>query len=129
MPTFDHDDVTLAYDELGPADADPVLFLHGITGARSTWHDLAADVASDHHVFTLDHRGHGGSSRAPGTYDVGHWAGDAIAFIESVLGQPAFGVGHSLGGVVTAEVIARRPDLVGAALLEDPPLFLGDKAV
>ena len=128
MLTFDHDGITLAYDELGPATGDPVLFLHGITGARSTWHDIAGEVASDHHVFTLDHRGHGGSGRAPGTYDVEHWGGDAISFIESVIGAPVFIVGHSLGGLVGADVIARRPDLVRAGLLEDPPLYLGDKA-
>ncbi|MCU1352448.1 MAG: alpha/beta hydrolase fold protein, partial [Acidimicrobiales bacterium] len=107
---------------------EPVLLLHGITGARSTWHDIAAAVAVDHRVFTLDHRGHGDSSHAPGTYDIEHWATDAIAVLERVVGRPAFVVGHSLGGVVAAEVIGRRPDLVRAALLEDPPLYLGDKA-
>ena len=128
MQTFEHDGITLAYDVAGAEGDEPVLFLHGITGARSTWHDTAAALAAEHRVFTLDHRGHGDSSRAPGTYDVEHWAGDAIALLDEVVGRPAFLVGHSLGGVVAAEVIGRRPDLVRAALLEDPPLFLADQA-
>jgi pimeloyl-ACP methyl ester carboxylesterase len=35
-------------------------------------------------------------------------------------------VGHSLGGVVAWWVAQQRPDLVAAALLEDPPLFPAD---
>ena len=38
-------------------------------------------------------------------------------------------VGHSLGGITAAYVSQRRPDLVPALFMEDPPLFFGDKAV
>jgi pimeloyl-ACP methyl ester carboxylesterase len=125
MPLLDHDGVSLAYDEVGPEDGPPVVLLHGLTGARTTWHELAQDLARDHRVYALDHRGHGDSGRAPGTYDVAHWAGDAIALLEEVVGGPAVLVGHSLGGVVAAHLAGLRPDLVRGLFLEDPPLFLG----
>ena len=47
----------------------PVVFVHGLTGARSTWHGIAAEVSSDHHVYSVDLRGHGGSSKGGG-----HWS-------------------------------------------------------
>jgi pimeloyl-ACP methyl ester carboxylesterase len=125
MPLLDHDGVTIAYDEVGPEDGPPVVLLHGLSGARSTWHEIAQDLARDHRVYAVDQRGHGGSARAPGTYDIEHWAGDVEAFLDEVVGGPAVLVGHSLGGLVSARVAQRRPDLVRGAFLEDPPLFLG----
>jgi pimeloyl-ACP methyl ester carboxylesterase len=125
MPMLDHDGVSIAYDEVGPEDGPPIVLLHGLSGARTTWHEVAQDLARDHRVYAVDQRGHGGSARARGTYDVEHWAGDVVAFLEQVVGGPAVLVGHSLGGIVLARVAQLRPDLVRGAFLEDPPLFLG----
>lgn len=100
-----------------------MVFVHGLTGARSTWHGIAADLSTDHRTYSVDLRGHGGSSKG-GPYDAEHYTDDLIAFLESVVGEPAVLVGHSLGGLVSAETIMRRPDLVTRALLEDPPMFV-----
>jgi pimeloyl-ACP methyl ester carboxylesterase len=124
MATFaTPDGTTVAFDVEGPEDAPPVVFVHGIIGARSTWHDISADLATDHRTYCIDLRGHGGSTKG-GPYDIEHYTDDLIAFLEGVIGEPAVLVGHSLGGVVSAETIMRRPDLVSRALLEDPPMFL-----
>ena len=126
VPTFERAGVSLAYDVAGPEGSPALVLLHGITQARSTWHDIGADLAADHRVYALDHRGHGASSKVLGTYDIAHWAADLVAFLEEVVGEAAFLVGHSLGGVIAAEVAATRADLVRAVFLEDPPLFLFD---
>ena len=124
MATFaTPDGTTVAFDVEGPEDAPPVVFVHGIIGARSTWHDISADLATDHRTYCIDLRGHGGSTKG-GPYDIEHYTDDLIAFLEGVISEPAVLVGHSLGGVVSAETIMRRPDLVSRALLEDPPMFL-----
>ena len=124
MATFTTPDGTMiAFDVEGPEGAPPVVFVHGIVGARSTWHDIAADLAADHRTYCIDLRGHGGSTKG-GPYDIEHYTDDLVAFLEGVIGEPVVLVGHSLGGVVSAETIMRRPDLVSRALLEDPPMFL-----
>ena len=81
----------------------------------------------DGDVWNVDLRGHGESSRATlESYDAKSYAADIAALIESEIGRPALVVGHSLGGVVAAELARSRPDLVIAVFLEDPPLYEGD---
>src|SRR2546422_6714962 len=111
MPTFDRAGVTLAYDDSGGGPA-PIVLLHGLSSARSTWDALVQALAPHHRVVRVDHRGHGQSSHAPGTYVLEHYSADAIALCESVVREPAVLVGHSLGGVVAAEVARVRPDIV-----------------
>ena len=124
MATFaTPDGTTIAFDVEGPEGGPPIVFVHGIIGARSTWHDIAADLAADHRTYCVDLRGHGGSTKG-GPYDIEHYTDDLISFLEDVVGEPAVLVGHSLGGVVSAETIMRRPDLISRALLEDPPMFV-----
>ncbi|HMC43509.1 MAG TPA: alpha/beta hydrolase [Acidimicrobiales bacterium] len=128
MARFERDGVTLAYDDTGEDDLTPVLMLHGLSSARSTWDPLTWALGGEYRVLALDHRGHGESSHAPGTYDLDHYGPDTIAFGEEVVGRPALLVGHSLGGVIAAYVGRERPDLAGAVVLEDPPLYRGDPA-
>ncbi len=118
---------TIAYDVDGPEGASPIVFVHGITGARTTWHLVAADLAQDRRTYCIDQRGHGGSTKG-GPYGISDYAGDLVAFLEGVVGEPAVLVGHSLGGVVSAEVAMHHPELVVRALLVDPPMFLASKA-
>jgi pimeloyl-ACP methyl ester carboxylesterase len=54
------------------------------------------------------------------------YGADLVAVLEALVGRPAVLVGHSLGGVVAWSVAQQRPDLVAAAFLEDPPLYLGE---
>jgi esterase len=51
-----------------------------------------------------------------------------VALLRETVGRPAVLVGHSLGGVVAWWVAQRHPELVTAAFLEDPPLYMGEPA-
>jgi pimeloyl-ACP methyl ester carboxylesterase len=127
---------TLSYDHHGENNAQPVVFLHGLSGSRTTYADVVDQLVpgpvarGEVQVFVIDMRGHGQSSWGTyETYDTAHYAADIIAFIEQVIGKPIALVGHSLGGLVAAATATARPDLVQALLLEDPPFFEGDEAV
>jgi pimeloyl-ACP methyl ester carboxylesterase len=54
------------------------------------------------------------------------YGADVAAVLRSVASRPAVVVGNSLGGVVAWWLAQNQPDLVTAALLEDPPLFAGE---
>ncbi len=112
----------------GPDDGPAVVLLHGISGSTATY-DFLVPLLPSHRLLRLDFRGHGLSDRAPGHYVLDDFAGDAEALLEQVVGGPAVVVGHSLGGITAALVAQRRPDLVTALFLEDPPMYFGDKAV
>ena len=118
--------VGLAYRESGRRDGAPMLFLHGLSGSSATYDEVRTSVDATHRVFSLDFRGHGGSDRVPGTYQLPNYGADAAAFIEWI-GQPVALAGHSLGGAVATYLAGARPDLVAGALLEDPPLYHGDR--
>jgi pimeloyl-ACP methyl ester carboxylesterase len=104
-------------------DGEPVVFLHGVANSSRTygWLDLA-----DYRMVFVDFRGHGASPRAAGTYRLEDYIADALSVLEGV--GPATLVGHSLGGVVAWSVAQLRPELVRAAFLEDPPLYMGEPA-
>ena len=115
-------DLSLNVVEDGNPDGPPLVLLHGITSSTASWDWLVPSVAADHRVLRLDFRGHGGSDRAPGSYDMPDYVSDAEALCEYA-GAPCTIVGHSLGGGTAAALAQRRPDLVRAIVLEDPPLF------
>jgi pimeloyl-ACP methyl ester carboxylesterase len=127
--TFHHDGVDLAVARDGTPGGKPVLLLHGLSGISTTYDDVVRSLDQSLDIYRIDLRGHGRSSRAPGTYSVPFYAADVIAFIDNVIGRPTVLAGHSLSGVITHHVAATRPDLVSAALCEDPPLYFCDQAL
>jgi pimeloyl-ACP methyl ester carboxylesterase len=110
----------------GPPDGLPVVFLHGVSGSMRSYAWLPGEIADGRRIVRVDLRGHGDSEHAPGTYDVDRYAEDVVGVLRETVGGPAVLVGHSLGGVVAWWVAQRRPELVVAAFLEDPPLYMGE---
>jgi pimeloyl-ACP methyl ester carboxylesterase len=107
----------------GPPDAPTVVLFHGITQSTATWSWFVEHLAPRYRVVRVDARGHGGSDRTPGGYSyLAGYVPDAIAVLEQLDCGPCLLVGHSLGGGTSAAVAQRRPDLVAAMVLEDPPL-------
>jgi pimeloyl-ACP methyl ester carboxylesterase len=122
---FETNGVRIFVRSTGPTDGPPVLLLHGLSGISATYLPVMAALEDRYRVRALDFRGHGQSARAPGTYELPYYAADVAAVLEH-LGQPVVLAGHSLGGVVACHLVGSRPELVSAALLEDPPLYFND---
>lgn len=102
--------ITLAADEWGNPDDDPVLLLHGGGQTRHSWHGTAPTLAGHGwRVVALDLRGHGDSDW-PGDdgYEIDHFADDVIAVTEQ-LGRPPVLVGASLGGIMGLAAQRRAP--------------------
>jgi len=108
----------------GPDNGPPMVLIHGLGGRWPNWEPVMDLFASDWHVYALDLRGHGDSGRTPDGYEFNHYPNEVIEFLKQVVKEPAFLVGHSLGGVTAAGVSARNSELVAAAALEDPPLYI-----
>jgi pimeloyl-ACP methyl ester carboxylesterase len=117
--------VELNVEVEGPADAAPVVFLHGVSGWSRTYDFLPPEIVQARRIVRVDLRGHGRSGHAPGTYVIDRYGEDVVAVLR-LLDRPAVLVGHSLGGVTAWWVAQHEPQLVTAALLEDPPLYMGE---
>ena len=101
--------VELSVIDAGPRQARPVLlFVQGAGGHALQWVNQLRYFSQHHRCLAPDLRGHGKSQRTPGKYDYDHDYGDLQAFLDSVVGEPAFVMGHSRGGVQAAMLASRN---------------------
>ena len=74
-------------------------------------------LAERFRVYRPDRRGHGRTPDVEGPISYAQMAEDTIAFVEAVVGEPVYLVGHSDGAPVALLVALRRPDLVRKLVL------------
>ena len=108
------DGTRLHVESYGPADAPPVVLVHGWVCALSFWRLQVRDLARDHRVVAYDLRGHGRSGRPDGgDFSPDALADDLEAVLEQVVGDgPALLAGHSLGAMTIVAWSGRHPDSV-----------------
>lgn len=129
MKIASKDGTLLDVDVSGPEDAPPLVLFHGVSSSRSTYHWLPEQVTANRRVIRADFRGHGHSAWAPGRYLMERYFEDAVAVLEQTTTRPAVMVGFSLGGCMAWTIAQRRPELVSAIFMEDPPLYGGEPDV
>ena len=118
----------LTVHELGDAEAAGTLvLLHGLTDSGLCWPDAVRRWGPSYRLFAVDFRGHGTSprfTRAQLEADPGDvLLADTVGLVEDVVeltGSPVVLVGHSMGAGLAGAAAALRPDLVRAAVLEEP---------
>ncbi|SRR5260221_1550167 len=98
-----------------------ILLLHGIADSGLCWPRAAADLQGSYEVIMTDARGHGHSGTSA-NFSIALLADDAAAVIRALGLEKPYVWGHSMGAITAALLAASYPDLVRAALLEDPPL-------
>jgi lipase len=110
--------VRLHIREWGDPDAPPIVCVHGVEAYGGRFRRLAEERLADRYrVVAVDLRGHGRSGRdEPWTLDA--HLNDLVETFDA----PAVWIGHSFGGRLVAELVARRPELVERAVLLDPAL-------
>jgi pimeloyl-ACP methyl ester carboxylesterase len=117
-------DARLRYRDIGSGA--PVVLLHGYADRLEMWEMVADSLAQKHRVIALDQRGFGLSTKFsdPAKYGV-HVVDDVIALLDSLHIPRAHLVGHSMGGLVAANVALRHPCRVATATIV-AGAFLGD---
>ncbi len=105
------------------ADKPTLLLLHGLTDNGLCWTSVIEALGDDFDIVAPDARGHGLSDAPEHGYAAADHAADVAALIHALaLSQPIV-MGHSMGGMVATLVAAQHPDLVRAAIFEDPAWF------
>jgi pimeloyl-ACP methyl ester carboxylesterase len=111
MPYKQLGEVNTWYAEQG--EGEPLVLFHpGGADSRAFEMTNLAGLAERYHTYRFDRRGHGRTADVPGPISYAQMADDAIAFLETVVGRPAYLLGHSDGAPVALLVAAQRPDLV-----------------
>jgi len=117
--------IKLHYLDYGTAGRRPMLCLHG-GAAHAHWFDFVAPgFIPDHHVYSMDLRGHGDSAWAdPHTYSWKHYAEDVNALVEKLDLRDFVLVGHSMGGMVALVYAANHPGRMARLVIVDTIMLM-----
>lgn len=115
--------VDLAHWERGSGPG--VLFIHETATGAEVWRALAEALGQGVRSIAYDRRGWG-RSEVPPSYartTVEEQSEDAAGLLEALGVGRALLCGAGLGAVVALDLVLRRPDLTGGAVLIEPPLL------
>jgi 3-oxoadipate enol-lactonase len=94
-----------------------VLFMHGIGGNRTNWHDQLPVFAQHFQAAAWDARGYGLSDDYDGPLAFGSYADDVIRVLDHFGAARAHLVGLSMGGRIAMDVAERYPDRLASLTL------------
>ena len=107
----------IAIDHVGSGPL--VLFMHGIGGNRTNWHDQLPVFAEKFHAAAWDARGYGASDDYEGPLDFGDFSRDLIRVLDHFHANRAHLVGLSMGGLIAFDFHAANPDRVATLTICD----------
>ncbi len=96
------------------------LLVHGTGFCASVWNAVARDLVADFDVVAFDRRGHGASAKPDDAYEFGDFADDAVALVDALGLDGAYGIGHSAGGTDLLFAAARRPHAFARLFVIEP---------
>ena len=104
--------------EAGPADAPPIVLLHGWSfDAEMTFFNLIPGLAERFRVIAPDNRGHGRSEWIRGRYEIADVADDVAGILDALGISSPLVFGYSMGGMVAQELAHRYPDRLRGVVL------------
>jgi cis-3-alkyl-4-acyloxetan-2-one decarboxylase len=120
-PRFlDAGEIKLHYVDEGPADAAPLLFVHGNPTWSYLWRRPIAELsAHGHRCVAFDHMGFGRSDKPPqlSAYSLERHIENAIALIDALDLSDVTLVGHDWGGPIGLGALLERRDRLRALVL------------
>src|SRR5688572_2877332 len=119
MPRISVNDVELYYEVQGSGP--PLVLVHGSWDRHEVWTQVAERLARRFRVISYDRRGHSRSERPAGARSRVEDEDDLAALIETLAGEPACVAANSFGGLISLTLAARRPELIRALTVHEPP--------
>jgi non-heme chloroperoxidase len=109
--------IEMVYVEQGRKNGIPVILVHGYTDSHHSFDRNLPRFSRNFHVFAIDQRGHGDSSKPACCYAQADFANDIPAFMDAVGLERTSLVGHSMGSFVVQNVALDFPERVDALVL------------
>src|SRR6187397_1999412 len=124
--------VTLNVALAGPADAPPVILLHGFPESHRTWRGLAPLLEDEFRLIMPDQRGFAGSDRPQDVeaYRADKLVDDIFALAEALAIDRFALVGHDWGGAISWPAALRNdPRLTRLAIINAPHPVIFQKSL
>jgi len=116
-------DGRFGYEAAGDPARTSLVFLHGIGGAARAWRGQLDFFANRHRAIAWDMPGYGGSAPLP-TVSIASLADALQDFLQQVGATRPILVGHSIGGMIVQQLLAKEPGIAGAIVLaQTSPAF------
>ena len=116
-------DGRFGYEAAGDAALPPLVFLHGIGGAARAWRSQLERFSDRFRAIAWDMPGYGGSAPLP-TVSIAALADALQDFLRQVGATKPVLVGHSIGGMIVQQLLAKTPDIAGMVVLaQTSPAF------
>jgi 3-oxoadipate enol-lactonase len=116
-------DGRFGYEAAGDPSLPPLVFLHGIGGAARAWRGQLEFFRNHYHAIAWDMPGYGGSAPLP-TVSIAALADALQDFLEQVDATKPILVGHSIGGMIVQQLLAKNPRIAAAVVLaQTSPAF------
>ena len=128
MPSFQHGDATIFYEEYGRGFPILTFAPGGMASSIEVWSRPSAPVnptkvfASDFRVIAMDQRNAGGQSHAPITAQDGwhSYAGDHIALLDHLGIDQCHLYGQCIGGPFIMSLLKAQPQRIASAVIAQP---------
>ena len=115
----------IAIDQHGTGEV--LLFVHGIGGNRTNWHEQLEFFAPRYRAVALDVRGWGLSDDYDGALDFNDVAADIVRVLAHLGAADCHIVGLSMGGLIAQHVLWRAPQMVRSAVFSDTSTGPGEE--
>jgi len=116
-------DGRFSYEAAGDPGTPPLIFLHGIGGAARAWRGQLDAFSDRYRPIAWDMPGYGGSAPLSNVSIAA--LADALGdFLQQTGVATPILVGHSIGGMIVQQLLARKPDIARAVVLaQTSPAF------
>ena len=116
-------DGRFSYEAAGDPALPPLVFLHGIGGAARAWRGQLDFFKGRYRTIAWDMPGYGGSAPLP-TVSIAALASALQDFLQQVGATKPIIVGHSIGGMIVQQLLAKSPRIARAIVLaQTSPAF------
>jgi 3-oxoadipate enol-lactonase len=116
-------DGRISYEAAGDSLSPSLVFLHGIGGAARAWRGQIDAFSDRYHTMAWDMPGYGGSAPLP-SVSIATLADALRDFLQQVGATRPVLVGHSIGGMIVQQLLAKNPGIAGPVVLaQTSPAF------
>ncbi len=126
-------DISIHFEDIGPADGLPIVFSNSLGTDFRIWDGVInafkASSMPPMRFIRYDKRGHGLSDAPMAPYTIDEHVADLDALLDHLEVKDAVVIGLSVGGLITQALSALSPDKMRAIVLMDTSHKIGDKGL